>query len=251
MSGHSKWATTKRQKEVADKKRSSIFTKLAKNLTIAAREGGGDPSANFKLRMAIEQARSANMPKGNIERAVKKGTGELKGEAIEEVVYEGIGPENTFFVVEVLTDNKNRSASEIRHIFSKAGGSLGGPNSVMWQFERKGVIRINNFKEKLSEQNLDYEDFELELIDLGADDIEIDNQDLVIYTKMSDLQKLKEALDKKGIETDYVELEYISKELKKDFDEKAKEKIKKLFEALESCDDVNNFYSNVDIDYEE
>lgn len=248
MSGHSKWATIKRQKGAADQKRGAVFTKMGKNITVAARDGGGDPETNFKLRMAIEQARAVNMPKDNIERAIKRGTGELKGNAIEEIVYEALGPDNTFFIVESLTDNKNRTVAEIRHIFSKSGGSLGGQNSVMWQFERKGVIRITNYKLLITNLGLSVDDFELKIIELGAEDIKQEEEDLVIYTKVEDLQKIREKLEEENIKTDYAELEYVPKEFKKIEDEKIKDKIQKLFDALDDHDDVNNFYTNVDID---
>ncbi|MBT4277240.1 YebC/PmpR family DNA-binding transcriptional regulator [Candidatus Falkowbacteria bacterium] len=244
MSGHSKWSTIKRQKGAADQKRGAIFTKMAKNITVAARDGGGDPDTNFKLKVAIDKARSVNTPKDNIERAIKKGTGELKGDTIEEIVYEAFGPSNSFFVVEALTDNKNRSVSEIRHIFSKAGGSLGGPNSVMWQFERKGVIRIEDYKNKIK----DKDELELELIDFGLEDIIIEENDLIIYTKVENFQKTREELDKKNIIVNYAELEYVPKEEKEITDNKEKEKFQKLFEALDDNDDVNNFYTNADIE---
>ena len=141
MSGHSKWATTKRQKAVTDAKRGAIFTKIGNIITISAREKGGDPAVNFSLRIAIEKAKQANMPKENIERAIKRGTGEGGGATIEEIYYEGIGPANTQFIVKCLTDNRNRSASTVRHLFSKYGGSMG---SVAWNFEKKGVIGIEN-----------------------------------------------------------------------------------------------------------
>jgi YebC/PmpR family DNA-binding regulatory protein len=248
MSGHSKWATIKRKKGAADQKRGAVFTKMAKNITVAARDGGGDPETNFKLRVAIDKARLVNTPKDNIERAIKKGTGELKGNVIEEIVYEAFGPNNTFFVIESLTDNKNRSVSEIRHIFSKAGGALGGPNSVMWQFERKGVVRIVNYEAKIKELGFQLDEFELELIDLGAEDVEKEDGDLVIYTKVEDMQKVREGLEKIKIIPDYSELEYIPKESKKIEDKKGQEKLQKLFEALDDNDDVNNFYTNADIE---
>ncbi len=245
MSGHSKWAQIKRQKSVADQKRGNLFTKLARNITVAAREGGGDPETNFKLRVAIDQAKAANMPKDNIERAIKRGTGELKGEAIEEIIYEGFGPANSAFIIEALTDNKNRAVAEIRHIFSKHGGSLGGQNSVMWQFERKGVIRIGNWESVIRNLGFEADELELKLIELGADDIQEEEGDLVIYTKVEDFQKVKEALDKEGIKTDYASLEYIAKETKKISDPQEKEQLQKFFSALEECDDVNEFYTNV------
>ena len=246
MSGHSKWATTKRQKEVTDKKRGAIFSKLAKNITVSAREGGKDIETNFNLRMFVEKAKNANMPKENIERAIKKGTGELKGDIIEEIVYEAFGPNNTFFIIESLTDNKNRAVSEIRHIFSKYGGSLGGQNSVMWQFEEKGVIKITNYKLQIT--NLSIEEFELDLIDYGAEDIKKEDEDLIIYTKRERLQEVKEKIEKNNIKINSAEIEYIPKEIKKITDQKEIERIKKIFEALDECDDVNNFYTNVDWD---
>lgn len=243
MSGHSKWATIKRQKGVADQKRGAIFTKMAKNITVAARDGGGDPDTNFKLKMAIEQAKSVNVPKDNIERAIKRGTGELKGDVIESVVYEAFGPGNTFFIIEALTDNKNRTVADIRHIFSKLGGSLGGQNSVMWQFERKGVIRVSDYISKIE----NYDDVELNLIDLGVEDIKKEDDDLIVYTKVEDLQRVRGGLEGIGVIPDYVEIEFLPRELKR-VDQSGAEKIQKLFDALNENDDVNNFYSNVDID---
>src|SRR5680860_171666 len=164
MSGHSKWSTIKRAKGLKDAKRGAIFTKLGKLIVIAARGKGGDLDTNFSLRMAVDKAKAANMPKDNIERAIKKGTGEIEGGQIEELVYEGIGPVHSQFVLKILTDNKNRSASEIRHLFSQCGGSFG---AVLWNFSQKGVIRISteNIKDTL------WDELELELIDAGADDI--------------------------------------------------------------------------------
>lgn len=243
MSGHSKWATTKRQKEITDKKRGAIFSKLAKNITVSAREGGKDIETNFNLRMFVEKAKGANMPKDNIERAIKKGIGELKGEIIEKILYEAIGPDNTFFIIESLTDNKNRAVSEIRHIFFKTGGLLGGQNSVMWQFEEKGVIKIINYKLQIKNSE---EEFELNLIDYGAEDIKKDDDDLIIYTKREKLQEVKEKIEKNNIKIESAEIEFIPKEIKKITEQKEIEKLQKLFEALDECDDVNNFYTNAD-----
>jgi len=144
MSGHSKWAQIKRQKGATDQKRGNLFTKLAKGITIAARDGGGDPASNFKLRLAVDQAKQSNMPKDNIERAIKRGAGELEGGQIEEAIYEGFGPSGVAIIIETLTDNKNRTVSNVKHILTKYGGGLGSSNSVLWQFERKGVVRIRN-----------------------------------------------------------------------------------------------------------
>lgn len=240
MSGHSKWANIKRTKGAADAKRAPLFTKLTKSVTVAAREKGGDPDANFSLRLAIEKAKAANMPKETIERAIKRGTGEIKGEIIEELTYEGFGPGGTTLIIKCLSDNKNRTASQIKHILTSYGGSLGSPNSVMWQFEQKGIIRID--KEKLSGKNLD--DLELEIIDLGAQDIDKEEDSWVIYTKIEELQKVSNKLKEIGLETDYAEIEYTPKE-KISFAQELIGKNQKLFEALDDEEDVDNYYTNL------
>jgi YebC/PmpR family DNA-binding regulatory protein len=238
MSGHSKWATTKRAKAVTDAKRSAVFTKVARLITVAAREKGGDISANFSLRMAIDKARAANMPKDNIEKAIKRGTGELDGGTIEELVYEGIGPANSQFIVKVLTDNKNRSASEIRHLFTKSGGSLG---SVAWNFVQKGVIRISNFKFQISN-----DEQELELIEAGVDDILKEEEGITLYTKPEDLQKVKKFLDDKQINVESAEIEFVAKD-EAAVRESDREKFEKFIEALEENEDVSDYYVNVNI----
>jgi len=238
MSGHSKWATTKRAKAVVDAKRGAIFTKIAKLITIAARKGG-DPAANFNLRMAMDKARAANMPKDNIERAVKRGTGEGDGAQIEELTYEGIGPAKTQFIVKALTDSKNRTAAEIRHLFSEAGGSLG---AVMWNFELKCVIRI--FKDKLP--TADQDEFELELIDAGAQDILKEEEGITVYSKPEDLQKVKQYLDIKNVATESAAIEYIAKDETKLTNEE-KEKVEKFIDQLEGNEDVSDYYTNADI----
>ncbi|MBU4369471.1 YebC/PmpR family DNA-binding transcriptional regulator, partial [Patescibacteria group bacterium] len=167
MSGHSKWSKLKHSKGALDAKRGTMFTKLGNVITIAAREGGGDLDSNFKLRLAIENAKKANLPKDNIERAIKRGTGELAGGQIEEVIYEAFGPDKTSFIVEALTDNKNRTVASLRRIFNKHGGSLAGQNSVCWMFEKRGILRITDCRLKID----DLEKFQLEAIDLGVEDI--------------------------------------------------------------------------------
>lgn len=236
MSGHSKWATTKRQKAVTDAKRGAIFTKLANLITIAAREKGGDLDTNFTLRMAVDKAKAANMPKDNIERAIKRGTGELEGGVIEELTYEGFGPANSQFIIKSLTDNKNRSASSIRHIFSKNGGSLG---AVAWNFEQKGVIRISDLGFSIS-------DLELELIDAGAQDIKQEEEGITIFTKTEDLQKVKNFLDSKNIKAESAEIEYIAKTTTEATGED-KEKIESFIEELDDNEDVSDYYTNVNI----
>lgn len=237
MSGHSKWSTIKRAKEVKDAKRGTIFTKLGNLITIAAKAKEGGPDTNFSLRMAIEKAKQANMPKENIARAIKRGTGELGGQQIKELIYEGFGPAKSQFILKVLTNNKNRSAAEIRHIFTKYGGSLG---SVIWNFEQKGVIRISTKNIK----NLNWEELELELIDAGADDIVKQEEGVTIYTKIEDLQKLKKFLDERNIKTESAEIEYIAKE-EQAAKEEDKEKVNKFIEELEDNGDVSDYYHNI------
>lgn len=236
MSGHSKWATIKRKKEVTDSKRGAVFTKLGNIISIAAREKGGDIETNFSLRMAVEKAKAANMPKENIERAIKRGTGEGGGEQIVELIYEGIGPANSQFIVKALTDNKNRSAASVRHAFTKYGGSLG---TVMWNFEQKGVLRISNDKFLISN-----DEEELELIEVGADDILKENEGVTIYVKPENLQKVKKFLDEKKINTESAEIEYIAKD-EVEISEEDKEKIEKFIDELDGIEDVSDYYNNV------
>ncbi len=246
MSGHSKWATTKRQKAAVDAKKGAIFTKLGKLISVAARKGG-DPAANFSLRMAIDKARNFNMPKENIERAIKRGTGELGGGAIEELIYKGIGPAKSHFIVKCLTDNKNRTAAEIRHLFSEYDGSLG---SVMWNFEQKGIVRITNDELKSPPTPLNkggtggIEEFELELIDAGAEDILREEEGITIYTRMENLQKVKQFLESKNIKTESAEIEYMAKKNMEVSDEN-KEKLEKFISKLEENEDVSDYYHNI------
>ena len=250
MSGHSKWSTIKRQKAATDAKRGAIFTKLGNLITISAREKGGDPEINFSLRMAIDKAKTANMPKENIERAIKRGTGEIGGERIEELIYEGFGPAKSQFIIKCLTDNKNRTAANIRHVFTKYGGALG---SVMWNFEYRGVIRIsmqmiNEFPPKADQpwaENANWDGLELELIDVGADDIIKEEEGITIYTKVEDLQKLKKFLEEKNIKTESAEIEYIAKD-EMNLSQEDKEKVGKFIEELEDNEDVSDYYANVD-----
>ncbi|NTU99013.1 YebC/PmpR family DNA-binding transcriptional regulator [Candidatus Falkowbacteria bacterium] len=237
MSGHSKWATTKRQKAVTDAKKGAIFTKLANLITLAAKEKGGDPTVNFMLRMTIEKAKAANMPKENIERSIKRGTGELAGDAIEELYYEGIGPSRTQFIVKCLTNNKNRTAAEIRHIFSKNGGSMG---AVGWNFGQKGVIRVS--EESLGDR--DWEELEMSLIDTGADDILKEEEGLIVYTKIADLQKMKEWFDNEKISVEMAQIEYVPKETQ-ELDDDELVPVERFIEELEDNEDVNDYYHNI------
>jgi YebC/PmpR family DNA-binding regulatory protein len=239
MSGHSKWSTIKRKKGVTDAKRGAVFTKLGNLIAIAAREKGGDMDTNFGLRMAVDKAKSANMPKDNIERAIKRGTGELEGQQIEELIYEGIGPVNSQFVIKAVTDNKNRSAAVIRHALTKFGGSLG---SVMWNFEQKGVVRIE--AEIVKEDKLDSEDAELELIDLGAEDVINNDDGMEIILPLTDLQKASKFFEDKGTKIDSAELEYIAKD-KVEVTDDEKESIEKFIDLLDECEDVGDWYTNI------
>jgi len=234
MSGHSKWATTKRKKAAVDAKKSANFTKLANMIAVAAREGG-DPETNFKLRMAIEKARLGSLPRENIERAIKRGAGELGGNQIEQLLYEGYGPEGVALIIEIITDNKNRASQNIKHLLTKYGGNLGSPNSVMWQFTQKGVVTID--KNSLSDEE------QLELIDAGAEDIK-SNEDTAIYTPVDRLENVKTKAENLNLQVAESGLEYIAKDPVKINKEEA---LLKLFEELDECDDVNNFYSNADL----
>jgi len=238
MSGHSKWATTKRAKAVVDAKRGAIFTKLGNTITVVAREKGGDPEKNPSLRAIIDKARGVNMPKDNIERAIKRGTGELGGAAVEELYYEGVLPNNVQFIIKCLTDNKNRSASMVRHALSKFGGSLG---AVMWNFEQKGVIVIT--QDVLKEKNIDLEELQLELIDAEIDDFKIEDDLVIIFTKVENLQKIKSLLEEKEIGLESAEIEYVSKD-KQDLSEEEQEKIDRFIEELDNLEDVSDYYSN-------
>jgi len=241
MSGHSKWATTHRAKEAADKKRASIFTKLARNIIIAAKEGK-DPDMNFKLRLAIDQAKAANMPKDNIERAIARGAGELGNEIIEEILYEAFGPNGIGLLIEANTDNRNRTSAEVKAALNRFGGSLGGSNSVKWMFEQKGVMRIL----KDAYQDKDVEEIQLEIIDFGAEDVNEEQGGLTIYTTRQNLKPIEKKIKDAGYKTDYAGLEWIAKD-SVDISDADKEKINKLVEALDDLDDVNCVYSNVNL----
>lgn len=238
MSGHSKWATTHRQKELVDAKRGAIFTKFANIITIAARKGG-DPNANPSLRAAIDRARDVSMPKDNIERAIKKGTGELGGAVVEELFYEGILPGGIQVVVKCLTDNKNRSGSTVRHLFTKNGGAFG---AVLWNFSQLGVIRIAN--EQLTEKKISHEDLELELIDQNIIDFKKEEEGITICTEIKDLQAVKDFLEGKGLEVESAEIEYVAKD-KVAASEEEKPKLDKFMEELDDNEDVNDYYTNL------
>jgi YebC/PmpR family DNA-binding regulatory protein len=237
MSGHSHFKTIKAQKEVADAKKGKIFSKMGKLITIATKEKGGDPITNPKLKVAIEQAKKCNMPKENIERAIKKGTGELAGEALEEVSFECFGPGGISLIVEGITDNKNRTLGEIKVALNQNGGKLAGEGAVRWMFGRKGIIIV------LPEEK-PKEELELLAIEAGADDVSWHEGSLNIYTKPEDLEKVKKSLEEKKLQIDSVSLDWVAKE-EISILNKEKEQAQQLFEALDENDSVNDIYSNL------
>lgn len=236
MSGHSKWATTHRQKAVIDSQRSKEFSKLSRLITAAARQKGSDISSNFSLRMLVEKARDCSMPKDNIDKAIKKGTGEGGDENFEELVYEAIGPYNTQFIVKCLTSNKNRTANDIRWIFSRNGGAF---SSVIWNFEQKGALEINSLKSQIK----NYDDFELEIIENGGIDIVENDNTTIIYTDVKDLQNLSKFLENKNIKIESAEIRYVPKEIIDLNDEQA-QSIENLVGLLEDDDDVVDWWGN-------
>jgi YebC/PmpR family DNA-binding regulatory protein len=240
MSGHSKWASIKHKKAATDAKRGQLFTKLARAIAIAAREGGGDPDSNFTLAAAIEKAKSYSMPKDNIERAIARGTGEGSGdEQIERVVYEGYGPGGAALLVEALTDNRNRTGSEVRHAFDRHNGNLGEPGSVAWQFEKKGVIVVDG--DRYSEEDL------LGAIDAGAEDVAPDGNVLKITTAPGDLSSVRTALEGDGVEVESAELAMEPNAVVEISEESEARALVRLIEALEDHDDVEAVHANFDI----
>lgn len=240
MSGHSKWANIKFRKERQDAARGKLFTKLIKEITIAARLGGGDLDSNPRLRTAVQNAKAANMPMKNIENAIRKGTGELPGVVYEEIAFEGYGPGGVALYIEATTDNRNRTVSEIRHLLSKYGGNLGESGSVSWVFERKGLIRVKR-------ENYDEEELMLMAIDAGADDLKVEDEYYEIFTKFEDLYNVRSALEDAGIEVEGAEITMIPQNLVK-LEGKQAVQMLKLMDALEDNDDVQNVFANFDID---
>ena len=238
MSGHSKWSTIKRKKEAQDAKRGKLFTRLAREITIVAREAGGDPETNFKLRLAMDRAKLSNMPKDNIERAIKRGTGELKGAALEEFSYEGYGPNGVAVLVQVLTDNRNRTVSDVRRVLTKAGGNLGAAGCVAWLFDPKGYLTIEVGDE-------DSDELALLAIEAGAEDIETDGQLLEIYTDPASLQTVKEAMEQQGFSPES-QLSMIPKSVTSLTADKTIQTMR-LIDTLEELEDVQQVYSNLDI----
>ena len=239
MSGHSKWSQIKRKKGATDAKRGQVFTKLIKEITIAARFGGGDPEGNPRLRTAIAAAKAENMPKDNIDRAIKKGTGELEGVSYDEFMYEGYGPGGAAILIEVMTDNKNRTTAEIRHIFAKSSGNLGEAGCVAWMFEKKGYIVVE--KSAADEERL----MEVAL-DAGADDIQEDEKEFEVVTDPGAFDAVKAALDKAGIKYVLAEVTMHPQSVVQ-LEGKNAEQMLRLMEQLEDHDDIQKVYANFDI----
>ncbi len=242
MSGHSKWSKIQHKKGRNDTARGQMFTKLCRAITLASREGGGDLEANFSLRLAIQRAKSGNVPKDNIDRAIKKGTGDNKdGVVIEEVLYEGFGPSGVAILIDTVTDNTNRTVSEVKHALSRFGGSLGGPGSVTWQFEKKGIIRFTTDKKT---QISDWENFQLELMDVGAEDIIDEEEGVEIISSVEDYKNVVLEFEKTNIEPDETGLVWLPKELMPAGQELS-EKIDNIVDILDELDDVKEVYTNI------
>ena len=240
MSGHSKWSTIKRQKGANDAKRGALFTKVAREISVAARQGGGDPDANYRLRLAIEKARAVNMPADNIKRTIEKATGGGDAEQFEEIVYEGYGPGGVAVLVEAATDNRNRTAAEVRSIFTKAGGQLAGSGAVAWQFEPRGLIAI-------APDGQDPDEVALAAIDAGAEDVDTDDPEAIeIFTSPADLERIRQALEAAGIGIDSAESTMIAKQTVELDSTKARQALR-LVEQLEDLDDVQRVTANFDI----
>jgi YebC/PmpR family DNA-binding regulatory protein len=239
MAGHSKWASIKHKKAATDAKRGKLFTKLARAITVAAREGGGDPAGNHTLAAAIEKAKGYSMPKDNIQRAIDRGTGEGDGGAIERVVYEGYGPGGAAVLVDALTDNRNRTGAEVRNVFDKHGGSLGEPGSVAWQFEKKGVVLVDS--DRYGEDDL------MAAIDAGADDVALDDDTLKATADPTSLTAVRQALEAEGVEIESAELAMEPKSVVEVTDPGEARRLVRLIDALDDHDDVDEVHANFDI----
>jgi YebC/PmpR family DNA-binding regulatory protein len=239
MSGHSKWSKIKHQKGADDVKRGNLFTKLTREIIIAAREGGGNPEGNFRLRLSVQKARDSNMPLENIDRAIKKGTGDLEGGSLSEMVLEGYGPNGIAILVNALSDNRNRTVQEVRSTFTRHGGSLGEAGCVSWLFDSKGVITVNT-------ESLDADELALSAIDAGAEDVKVENGYVEVYTAPKEIEKVREALEKKSIAIKSSELHMVPKSTVQ-LDEKSATQALKLLDRLEEIDDVQGVYTNADI----
>jgi YebC/PmpR family DNA-binding regulatory protein len=238
MSGHSKWSTIKRQKGVTDARRGQLFTKLAREIMVAVREGGASPEGNFRLRLVVQKARDNNMPLDNIERAIKKGSGQAEGASLVEMVFEGYGPGGTAILAEALSDNRNRVLQEVRHIFSKHGGNLGESGCVAWLFDSRGVISVET-------GDMDAEELALQAIDAGAEDVKVEKSYVEIYTAPEELEKVREALAQQNVPIASAEVLMVPKTTV-ELDEKAALQALKLLDKLEELDDVQRVSSNAD-----
>jgi len=238
MSGHSKWSSIKHQKGVTDARRGQLFTKLTREIIIAVRQGGSNPEANFRLRLAIQKARDNNMPLDNIERSIKRGSGELEGASLIELNLEGYGASGTAILVQTLSDNRNRTLQEVRNVFSRSGGSLGESGCVAWLFDLKGLITV-------STNDLDADELALQAIDAGADDVNIGSDYVEIYTKPEEFEKVRTALSQKNLPIASAELSMVPKTMV-ELEEKAALQTLKLVDKLEEMDDVQRVFSNVD-----
>ncbi len=239
MSGHSHFKSIKHQKEIADAKKGQAFSKLTREITVAAKEKGGDPNTNPKLRLVMEKAKELNMPKENVERAIKKGTGELAGEKLEEITFEAFGPAGIAIIIEGITDNKNRAFGEIKQILNQNGGKIANESSVRWLFDKKGIITIDN-----SKKESDKEQLEMTAIEAGADDISWQDDILDIYTKPENLDLVRKTLEEKEIKIESASLSWVAKE-PTEIGEKDRKSSQELFEALDENEAVQNIYSNL------
>lgn len=239
MSGHSKWHNIQKRKGAVDAKRGNAFGKLAKGITVAAREGGGDPLFNFRLRVAVDAAKAVNMPKDNIDRAIKRGAGAGAEGQIDEVIYEGFGPGGVAILISCLTDNRTRTVAEVKRIMSKLGGTVGNPGSVMWMFDHKGVVTILDLT-----QVKDRDSFDLAMIDAGAEDLREDEDGLQVVCSIRDLPSVSQAVESQGVTSDGAGIEYLAKELMTVSDSEAQKQLDLLLEALDENDDVDAVYTN-------
>lgn len=242
MSGHNKWSTIKHKKGAADAKRGKIFTKLIKEISIAAKLGGGDPAANPRLRTAIDKAKGENMPKDNIERAIKKGTGGMEGVVYEEIMYEGYGPGGVAVLVEVMTDNRNRTVAELRSIFAKANGNMGETGCVAWMFDKKGLINYD--------KSVDFDALFEAALEAGAEDVVEDDGQIEVITEPAAFIEVREALEAKGFKHQNAEITMIP-QTQVVLEGKQAESMLKMMDKLEDCDDVQNVYANFDISDDE
>ncbi len=243
MSGHSKWATIKRKKASIDAARGKVFTKIIKEITISARDGGGNPDDNPRLRLAIQTAKASNMPQENIMRGIKKGTGELEGVSYEELMYEGYAPNGIAIIVECISDNRNRAVAELRHLMSKNNGSMGESGSVSWMFDRRGVINVE--KAGVNEDEL------MEVIlEAGADDLKNEGDYFEVITSIPNFEKTRKTVEDKGYKIESASLQYLPKDLLA-VEGSAQEQVLKFLDAIEEHDDVQNVYTNADFQSEE